>query len=86
MPEKDVNKLKTLNCDVIGFFANKDQWINPTVVAQFKTDMQTAGKNLTVYAYDSDHAFANPSNPKFYKTATEDAHAKMIAFIKARMK
>ena len=86
MPEKDVNKLKTLNCDVIGFFANKDQWITPAVVQQFKTDMAAAGKNITVYQYDADHAFANPSNPIYDKAATLDSYAKAIAFIKVRIK
>jgi carboxymethylenebutenolidase len=86
MPEKDVNKLKTLNCDVIGFFGNKDEWINPAVVSQFKTDMKSAGKNLTVYQYDANHGFANPSNPIYDKDATADSYAKTLAFIKARMK
>ncbi len=86
MPEKDVDKLKTLNCDVIGFFAQKDGGITPQVVEDFKTNMKTAGKNLTAYEYDAVHAFANPSNPNYNKEATEDAHTKAIAFIKARIK
>jgi len=86
MPEKDVNRLKTLNCDVIGFFGKKDQWINPQVVAEFEANMKTAGKKVTVYEYDADHGFANPSNPIFDKAATEDAHSKAIAFLKERIK
>jgi carboxymethylenebutenolidase len=86
MPEQDVNKLKTLNCDVIGFFAEKDGWITPKVVDQFKDNMKAAGKNVTTYEYDAVHAFANPSNPKYNKQATEDAYSKAIPFIKERMK
>ncbi len=86
MPEKDVNRLKTLHCDVIGFFGNKDGYITPAVVDDFKNNMKAADKKLTVYQYDADHAFANPSNPHFNKEATEDAHSKAIAFIKERMK
>ena len=86
MPETDVNKLKTLNCDVIGFFAKKDQWITPKVVDTFNINMQTAGKKLMTYEYDADHAFANPSNPHFDKPATDDAYSKAIPFIKERMK
>src|SRR4051794_9555872 len=74
MPEKDADRLKKLNCDVIGFFAKKDQWINPQVVEEFKQNMQKAGKNVTTYEYDADHGFANPSNPIYNKEATEDAH------------
>jgi len=86
MPEKDVDRLKKLNCDVIGFFASKDQWINPQVVEEFKQNMQKAGKNVTTYEYDAEHGFANPSNPIYNKEATEDAHAKAIAFMKERIK
>ena len=86
MPEKDVTKLKTLSCDVIGFFAQKDGGITPQVVEDFKANMKAAGKNLTAYEYDAVHAFANPSNPNYNKEATADAYTKEIAFIKERMK
>ncbi|MGI8952685.1 MAG: dienelactone hydrolase family protein [Chitinophagaceae bacterium] len=86
MPEKDINRLKILNCDVIGFFANKDKWITPAVVDGFIENMKAVGKKLTVYRYDADHAFANPSNPHHDEAATKDAYAKTIEFIKERMK
>ncbi|MDB4918900.1 dienelactone hydrolase family protein [Mucilaginibacter sp.] len=86
MPEQDVNKLKTLHCDVLGNFANKDQWINPKVVAKFEADMKTAGKKLMVNKFDADHGFANPSNPAYNSEATKIAYGKTIAFLKGRMK
>jgi len=86
MPEQDVNKLKTLNTDVLGNFANKDQWINPKVVAKFVENMKAAGKNLSVNQYDADHGFANPSNPIYNSDATKDAYKNTIAFFKARLK
>jgi carboxymethylenebutenolidase len=86
MPEQDVNKLKTLHCDVLGNFANKDQWINPKVVAKFETDMAAAGKKLYVHQYDADHGFANPSNPIYNSDATKQAYAFTIEFLKPRMK
>lgn len=86
MPEQDVNKLKTLNADVLGLFANKDQWINPKVVAKFEADMKAAGKKLYVHQYDADHGFANPSNPIYNSDATKDAYANTIEFLKPRLK
>jgi carboxymethylenebutenolidase len=86
MPEQDVNRLKTLNCDVLGNFANKDQWINTKVVAKFAEDMKAAGKKLYLHQYDADHAFANPSNPVYNSEATKDAYAHTIEFLKARLK
>lgn len=85
MPEDNVDRLRKLNCDVIGFFANKDQGITPAVVDEFLKNMQAAGKKLYVYRYDAVHAFANPSNPNYDKAATEDAYKKLIAFIRERM-
>lgn len=82
MPEKDQAKLAQIQGPVLGIFAKKDQWITPEVVTQFEADMKTAGKTLTVVNYDADHAFANPSNPKYMKAFSEEAHAKVLAFVK----
>ncbi|MEO6850386.1 MAG: dienelactone hydrolase family protein [Mucilaginibacter sp.] len=85
MPEQDVNKLKTLNADVLGNFANKDGWINPKVVGKFADNMKAAGKKLYLHQYDADHGFANPSNPIYNSEATKDAYANTIAFLKQRL-
>ena len=84
-PETDINRLRTINCDVIGFFANKDQGIPPAAVDAFEKNMKEAGKSLAVNRYDAGHGFANPSNPVYNKVATEDAHTKTIAFLKSHM-
>jgi carboxymethylenebutenolidase len=86
MPEKDKAKLSTLNADVLGIFASKDQWINAEVVSEFEKNMQAAGKNITIKSYDADHAFANPSNPVYDKAAAEEAHNLSIAFLKKHLK
>jgi carboxymethylenebutenolidase len=86
MPEKDVNRLKDLHCDVIGFFGNQDKWITPQVVDEFKTNMKAADKKVTTYEYDADHGFANPSSAHNNKEAAADAYAKTLAFVKERMK
>ncbi|MFA6541788.1 MAG: dienelactone hydrolase family protein [Bacteroidota bacterium] len=85
MPEKDLKKLKTLNCDVLGIFAGQDQWINAKVVDAFKKNMKAAKKNLEVHVYDADHAFANPSNPKFDREKAGEAHTLALAFLKSRL-
>ncbi len=84
-PETNIDRLKTINCDVIGFFANKDKGIPPAAVDAFEKNMKEAGKNLVINRYDAGHGFANPSNPVYDKAATEDAHTKTIVFLKAHM-
>jgi len=84
-PENNIEKLKGLNCDVIGFFGNLDRSPAPAVVTKFEEDMAAAGKKLETHKYEAGHGFSNPSNPSFNKAATEDSHAKTIAFLKARL-
>jgi carboxymethylenebutenolidase len=86
MPEEDLNRLKTLNCDVLNIWPTQDQWINKSVMDKFDANMKAAGKKLTIKSYDADHAFANPSNPKFNKEFTADAYRHTIEFFKARLK
>ncbi len=84
MPEKDVEKLKTLSTDVLMVHAQKDQWINGEVVAGFKKNMEVAGEKLTVLEYDADHAFANPSSPKYNEPAAKEARAAVKAYLIGR--
>jgi carboxymethylenebutenolidase len=86
MPEENVDRLKTLNCDVLNIFAAKDKWINQDVITRFEANMKSAGKNLTVKKYEADHGFANPSNPAHDKVATDDAYKNTIEFFKTRLK
>ncbi|RFS24987.1 dienelactone hydrolase family protein [Chitinophaga silvatica] len=82
MPEKDVNKLKTLTAPVLGIFGTKDKGINTELVDEFEKNMKEAGKTLMVKRYNADHGFANPSNPDYNVEATEDAYKHAIAFLR----
>ena len=82
-PESNMEKLKSIQCDIIGFFGNLDQSPSPTMVNDFEKNMKEAGKNLSVNRYQAGHGFANPSNPSYNAVAKEDAYAKAIAFLKA---
>lgn len=83
MPESNPDKLVDLSAPVLGIFADKDAWITPEVVKNFSEAMKKAGKELTLKTYDADHAFANPSNPQYDKTSTEDAYSHAIAFFES---
>lgn len=81
MPSDDVEKLKTLDCPVLGIFAEQDGHITVEIVEQFKDNMKTAGEELTVHMYNSAHGFANPSNPKYDEQARTDAMDKTVTFL-----
>lgn len=84
-PESNVDRLKLLNADIIGFFGNKDTSPSPEQVNAFEKNMKDAGKNLTVHRYDAGHGFANPSNPNFDEAATKDAKKKAVEFLQKRI-
>ncbi len=71
MPVRDVEKLKTLNSDVLGLFAT-EKYISKEVIEDFAVKMKEAGKELDYRIFEGVHGFANPSNPKYDKAlATE---------------
>ena len=82
-PETDMAKIKSIQCDIIGFFGNQDQAPSPAMVNEFEKNMKEAGKNLSVNRYEAGHGFANPSNPSYNAAAKADAYTKAIAFLKA---
>jgi len=86
MPEEKMEKLKTLNTPILFVWAEKDQWINKEVVTKFEANMKTLSKPLEVKKYDADHAFANPSNPKYSKEFADDAMKNSLEFIKKNLK
>ena len=82
MPPQDVTPIKA---PVLFVWAKRDGWINEGVVSGFKTRMAAAKKPLRILSYDADHAFANPSNPKFDAADAKDANAKTLAFLKSKL-
>lgn len=88
MPEDKLDRLKTLNCDVLDIWGTKDGWINAEVAKKFEGNMKLTGKKLTMKSYDADHGFANPSNPlgHFNEAAYKDAYKNTMEFFKAKLK
>jgi len=88
MPVEDVEKLKSLNTDVLMIWPTQDKWINKDMMDKFEANMKKAGKNVTIKSYDADHAFANPSNAMgtYNEAAAKDAYGNTLEFFKARLR
>lgn len=86
MPVDDVETLKKLKTDVLGIFAAKEKYITQDIVKKFESNMNAAGKKITVKNYDAEHGFANPSNPIYDKASSEDAYKHTLAFLRERLK
>ena len=85
MPVDDAEKLQPLVAPVLGIFAEKDQWINPQVANDFKAMATKAGKEVGVHIFEADHAFANPSSPRYVEEAAQQANALSLAFLKKHL-
>ena len=67
----DTNKIKKINCPVLGIFAEKDLNITPEKVHEFENLLRDAGKENHIIIYpDVSHAFMNPDNKKVYNDST----------------
>lgn len=79
--ETDPAKLGVIKGKLLGVFGNKDKGIPPAKVDEFEAALKKAGVRETIYRYDAEHAFANPSNPKYDENASADAWSHVLAFL-----
>lgn len=84
MPVENAVDLAPIQADVLGIFAAKDGWITPEVVQKFEENCKISRTKLTVKSYDADHAFANPSSPRYNESAAQEANKEAMSFLKAR--
>jgi len=82
--KKSAADLASLKSPVLMHYGLKDKYINTEMVDGFKAAAKAAGKRVTVYAYDANHAFANPTGAAYpyVKAAAELAWKRTLAFLK----
>lgn len=85
MPVREVEKLKTLNCDVLGLFATETR-ISKEVIEDFASKMKEADKKLEYKIFDAVHGFANPSNPKHDVEKSKEANSIAIQYLRDKFK
>lgn len=79
--ETDPAKLGAIKAQVLGVFGTQDKGIPPAKVDEFEAALKQGGVRATIHRYDAEHAFANPSNPKYDETAASDAWRHVLAFL-----
>lgn len=79
--ETDPKKLAAIQARVLGVFGNRDKGIPPETVDTFEAGLKQAGVRAQIQRYDADHAFANPSNPKYDEANAADAWKHVLAFL-----
>jgi carboxymethylenebutenolidase len=79
--ETDPAKLKAIKARLLGIFGKQDKGIPPEQVAKFDAALTQAGVRHEIFEYDAEHAFANPSNPKYDEKSSADAWTHVLAFL-----
>lgn len=81
------DELKNLKGPVLGHFGKLDKSINEEMVAGFEKEMEAAGKadDLTVYWYDADHAFANPTGARYDEANAALSWERTSAFLEEQL-
>jgi carboxymethylenebutenolidase len=82
----DPKELAKIRAPLLGVFGDRDRGIPPEAVAKFAAAVKAAGKSLELHQYDAEHAFANPSNPKYDAKASADAWSHVRAFFEANLR
>ncbi len=85
MPVEKADELAPLQADVLGLFAKQDKWINEDVITKFETLAKATGKQVEDHWFDADHAFANPSSPRYNEAAAQEANALALAFLRKKL-
>ncbi len=84
--DQPADRLARLHGPVLGHFATRDQWINRPMVEGFERAMAQAGKPLTVYWYEADHAFANPTGARYDAEDAKLAWERSLAFLSQHLR
>jgi carboxymethylenebutenolidase len=76
--------LASLQAPVLGFFAGKDTFVSPQVVAELDRRLTELDKPHTFHSYpNAAHAFFNDTRPEVYDpAAARDAWEKTLAFLR----
>ncbi|NBD10236.1 dienelactone hydrolase family protein [Corallococcus silvisoli] len=85
-PVTDPEKLSTIKAQVLGIFGTKDKSIPQETVRAFEKALEEAGVRSRIVEYDADHAFANPSGPRYDERAAASAWAETSAFLARTLK
>ena len=80
--------LANLHAPVLGFFAENDGFVTPTVAHKLEADLKAVGKEIEIHIYNgADHAFFNDTRPEvFNESFAEESWNRMLALFDAQLR
>lgn len=83
---QEVAEVRRIQAPVLGIFAQHDRSITPAMVETFAAAAERSNVRLSLHMFDADHAFANPSGPRFNAAAAQQAWEVTYAFLDAMLR
>ncbi|MBL8861913.1 MAG: dienelactone hydrolase family protein [Planctomycetes bacterium] len=80
-PITEMATLAPMRAELLGVFGTRDKSIPPEKVAAFREALAGAKRKFEIREYDADHAFANPSNPRYDEANAAKAWEVSRAFL-----
>jgi len=79
--------LERLRAPVLGFYAEKDQFVPPSAARELEAKLKSLGKRAEFHIYPgTDHAFFNDTRPEVYDAeAAADTWRRMISFFRENL-
>lgn len=84
--ETDPEVLSGINAHICGIFGNQDRGIPPEQVDAFVESLEAVGVPHSIFRYDAEHAFANPSSGRYNEEAAGEAWNEVRTFLKNHLK
>ena len=85
LPEKDEEKIKAIETDVLYIYATKDASIRKDDVDQFEKQVIATQHTFERHDYPLTHAFTNPNDPQFAAKEAKEAEVYVLEFLKKRL-
>lgn len=76
----DPEQLKPIKAELLGIFGNRDKAITPDDVNSFEAALGKANVKNAIFRFDAEHAFGNPSSPRYDQKSASEAWAKVHSF------
>jgi carboxymethylenebutenolidase len=80
-------EFQNIKAPVLGFFAEKDAFVNPRVVKALEEELVAAGVSVDFHTYPgTDHAFFNDTRPEVYvEDAAKDSWNRMLELFRSSL-
>jgi carboxymethylenebutenolidase len=75
------DELKPIKAELLSVFGNRDKAITPDDVNAFEAALGKTTVKSSIFRFDADHAFANPSSPRYDQKNATEAWAKVQSFL-----